>query len=159
VNPFFARGARLGKQLLERGAVAGLKQLADCIELLAVAAQLFEMGPDEYFALGDNSPASQDSRLWPNVRRAERRHAVPREVLIGKAFFIYWPRGVPFLNEGRGFPGGPDSILNTPPLRRFFYHRFPHRAPDRIDEVRVETEYPQRRIPFYPNVQRMQRIR
>ncbi|MBL9122920.1 MAG: signal peptidase I, partial [Planctomycetaceae bacterium] len=36
----------------------------------------------EYLALGDNSPSSGDSRYWGNVAR---------ELLIGKAFFVYWP--------------------------------------------------------------------
>src|SRR5918999_40769 len=40
VNPFFARRARLGEKLLECGAVAGLEELADRVELLAVFAQL-----------------------------------------------------------------------------------------------------------------------
>ncbi|MEK6797977.1 MAG: S26 family signal peptidase [Planctomycetota bacterium] len=54
----------------------------------------------EYFMLGDNTAASKDSRLW-DVRGKhliERREAfqlgtVPRDQLIGKAFFVYWPSG------------------------------------------------------------------
>jgi signal peptidase I len=38
----------------------------------------------EYFVLGDNSPNSSDGRLWNGQR-------LPSELLIGKAFFIYWP--------------------------------------------------------------------
>ncbi|MBW3540372.1 MAG: signal peptidase I [Planctomycetes bacterium] len=97
----------------------------------------FTLGPDEFFALGDNSPRSQDSRLWSNVRRARHRHAVPREALVGKAFFIYWPHGVPFLNGGEGYAIG--------------YHR--HAG----DGTR--SDYPSFRVPFYPNVERMRRIR
>ena len=44
----------------------------------------YQMGPDEYFVLGDNSPASSDSRRWP-------RPGVPGRNLIGKAFFVFWP--------------------------------------------------------------------
>lgn len=53
---------------------------------------------DEFLMLGDNSPRSHDSRLWRDS------HAVPRQLLIGKAFCIYWPHAMPFLNGGRGFP-------------------------------------------------------
>lgn len=37
---------------------------------------------DKFYVLGDNSFNSQDSRYWGFV---------PREDLIGKAFFVYWP--------------------------------------------------------------------
>lgn len=53
----------------------------------------YEMAADQFFALGDNSPFSQDSRLWSggsyNGRPLE--HFVDRKLLIGKALFIYWP--------------------------------------------------------------------
>ena len=55
---------------------------------------------DEFFMLGDNSAASKDSRLWTEVgpHLVERGEAyqlgtVPRDQLIGKAFFVYWPSG------------------------------------------------------------------
>ena len=40
------------------------------------------LGPDEYLALGDNSPNSRDSRDWGPV---------PQENIVGKAFFILTP--------------------------------------------------------------------
>jgi len=40
------------------------------------------LGPDEFFALGDNSTRSSDSREWGNV---------PERLLLGKAVFVYWP--------------------------------------------------------------------
>jgi len=59
---------------------------------------VFELGADEFFVLGDNSPASLDSRWWPNPGIGNngveyRTGTVPREYLVGKAFFVYWPGG------------------------------------------------------------------
>lgn len=58
----------------------------------------FELGDDEFFVLGDNSPASFDSRWWNvpgmgNNGREYREGIVPHEYLVGKAFFVYWPGG------------------------------------------------------------------
>ncbi len=38
--------------------------------------------PDHYFMMGDNRGASDDSRYWGPV---------PRDWIIGEAFFTYWP--------------------------------------------------------------------
>ena len=50
--------------------------------------ELPDSDQDQFFALGDNSPQSKDSRLWatPNTE-----YYVERDLLIGKALFIYWP--------------------------------------------------------------------
>jgi len=50
------------------------------------------------FVMGDNSPYSLDSRLWftqglGNGDTRYRPGTVPRDYLIGKAFFVYWPSG------------------------------------------------------------------
>jgi signal peptidase I len=54
----------------------------------------FVLGKDQFLMLGDNSTMSKDSRLW------EQGPDVKRELLIGKALFIYWPHSwdapVPF---------------------------------------------------------------
>ena len=75
--------------------------------------------PDHFMMMGDNSPRSSDSRAWENrdsLWRVEDRlqWEVPRSLLIGKAFFIYWPHGKPF---------GPDLRLNRDfrlPFRPYF---------------------------------------
>ena len=57
--------------------------------------------PDHFMMMGDNSPRSSDSRAWTSDdsrwRTEDRlKWEVPRSLLIGKAFFIYWPHGKPF---------------------------------------------------------------
>ncbi|MCG2685125.1 MAG: signal peptidase I [Planctomycetales bacterium] len=46
----------------------------------------FSLETDQFFVLGDNSAYSKDGRLW-----GADNNFVPRELLIGKALFIYWP--------------------------------------------------------------------
>ncbi len=48
----------------------------------------FSLDEDQFLALGDNSAKSSDSRFWEGERF---EYFVSRELLIGKALFIYWP--------------------------------------------------------------------
>jgi signal peptidase I len=69
--------------------------------LVNVSFREYEIGPDHYFMLGDNSPRSKDSRGWGSEDIAwdssgRKRWEVPRPLVTGKAFFVYWPHGVPF---------------------------------------------------------------
>jgi signal peptidase I len=63
------------------------------------------LGKDEFFVLGDNSPNSEDCRLWRangkgNNGRFYRKGIVPRDYLVGKALFVYWPSGFrPFVKS------------------------------------------------------------
>jgi signal peptidase I len=70
----------------------------------------FRMKKDQFFPLGDNSPYSKDGRLWE-----EDEHYVARDLLIGKALLVYWPR--PYR---MGLPGAQRSIPvfpNFPDMR------------------------------------------
>jgi signal peptidase I len=58
-------------------------------------------GRDQFFPMGDNNPQSKDARLWTSGNEpsaysgqpVEIDHYVERELLIGKAFLVYWPHG------------------------------------------------------------------
>lgn len=96
-----------------------------------------ELRDGEFFVMGDNSPRSQDSRLWSNRRGAYNRHAVPRNAMVGKAFLIYWPHGIPFGNGGQGYP--------------ILYHTVANQG---------VQNYPLYTFPFYPQFDRwFKRIR
>jgi len=78
------------------------------------------LGPDEFFVLGDNSPNSADGRVWSlpgrgNNGKTYRQGIVPRDYLVGKALFVYWP--------GWFRPFGKTSIVYIPNLGqlRFIY--------------------------------------
>lgn len=64
-----------------------------------------DLGPDQFFVLGDNSPSSKDGRLWEIVDPAVAEQIdptvgiVPRKLLLGKAFLVYFP--APFSAGGR----------------------------------------------------------
>jgi signal peptidase I len=86
----------------------------------------FAIRPGSYMMMGDNSPRSWDGRRWTQQDRewdsSERNGwEVPEALLIGKAFFVYWPHGKPIW---------PDIAINK-----------------------------NLRVPFRPNVERMQWIR
>ncbi|MCC7204120.1 MAG: signal peptidase I [Phycisphaeraceae bacterium] len=59
------------------------------------------IGKDLFFCLGDNSPDSHDGRFWQQIdpwvevrsgkAREELVGLVPRNLLVGRAFFVYWP--------------------------------------------------------------------
>ena len=45
-------------------------------------SSVIRLEPNQFFMMGDNSPASADSRYFGKV---------DRRLLIGKALYIYWP--------------------------------------------------------------------
>jgi signal peptidase I len=67
-----------------------------------------EIGPDQFLMLGDNSAASRDSRVWgyPHPLAALRSgddspFIVPRSLLLGKAWCVYFPAPLPYTPGGR----------------------------------------------------------
>jgi signal peptidase I len=52
------------------------------IGLLGTPESIFPVPEKRYFALGDNSYNSADSRYWGTV---------PEENLMGYGMFVYWP--------------------------------------------------------------------
>jgi signal peptidase I len=50
--------------------------------LLGAPDRTFVLPPKSYFAMGDNSYNSYDSRYWGPV---------PEENLVGRGLFVYWP--------------------------------------------------------------------
>lgn len=65
---------------------------------------VFQLQDEEFFMCGDNSPSSRDSRMWDSVDPwvaatfDNRPGVVPRRLLMGKAFFVYFP--APHVNLG-----------------------------------------------------------
>ena len=80
----------------------------------------FALADDQFFMLGDNSPNSHDGRWWSqpglgNSNRQFRTGIVPREYLVGKALFVYWPSGF------KPIPSFPFSVVPNIGQMRFIY--------------------------------------
>ena len=63
---------------------------------LATRGVAITLGPNEFFAVGDNRPYSSDSRAWGPITKAD---------IVGRAFFRYWPPSVigPIVKAEYGF--------------------------------------------------------
>jgi signal peptidase I len=89
--------------------------------LRAYEGHPLKLEADEFFVCGDNSPNSLDARMWnkpalANPGKQYREGIVPRDYLVGKAFFVHFPgnwrfehqswRKIPYLDG----PPEPDGI-------------------------------------------------
>jgi hypothetical protein len=86
----------------------------------AIEGSPFTLGEDEFFVLGDNSPSSEDCRWWSSKGVANRglfyrAGIVPRDYLVGKALFVYWPQGFKL------FAKDPWGIIPNIGQMRFIY--------------------------------------
>lgn len=81
----------------------------------------FTLSEDEFFVLGDNSPNSEDGRWWnkPGLSNKGippyRIGIVPKDYLVGKALFVYWPSGF------KPFQKFPFGIIPNIGQMRFIY--------------------------------------
>ena len=57
----------------------------------------YDLGPDDYFPMGDNSRASSDARLW-------KSNSQPGRLMIGRALMVFWPHYWYLWNRIRPIP-------------------------------------------------------
>lgn len=86
----------------------------------AIEGNPLKLEADEFFVLGDNSPNSEDGRWWSlrgkgNNGISYRKGIVPRDYLVGKALFVYWPSGF------RPYPRFPFGVIPNVGQMRFIY--------------------------------------
>jgi signal peptidase I len=60
------------------------QQIAAWEDAMRGANLEYPLETDQFMPLGDNSPESSDARMWTT-------HYVQRDMLTGKALFVYWP--------------------------------------------------------------------
>ncbi|MHC4570919.1 MAG: signal peptidase I [Planctomycetota bacterium] len=91
----------------------------------ATEGKPFTLGKDEFFVLGDNSPNSEDGRWWRRPGRGNKGISyepgiVPRDYLVGKALFVYWPGGF------KPFARSRFAIIPNVGQMRFIHGGSPH---------------------------------
>ncbi len=103
--PSFSAGEPVDQQLRIQRRLSTPSTWGDSTFWNSRRTVVFEMGADQFFPLGDNSPESKDARCWVDsmdVQRAANspdpyayhwasEHFVPRDLLVGKAIAVFWP--------------------------------------------------------------------
>lgn len=80
-------------------------------------ARVFDVGEDQFFVMGDNSPQSLDCRLWTQQRNDGSHPGgsyLDRRLLTGKAVCVFWPHSwgsIPGLEWVPGFPNFGDMRI------------------------------------------------
>ncbi len=110
--PWVERVARIGAQ----GAAISVRNLRLYRDVYytpknGADGKKFQLADDEYFALGDNSPVSVDSRCWESP-------GVPERSLIGKPFVVHLPS-----RPGRIALGSKVTYVRVPDFSRVRYIR------------------------------------
>ena len=95
-SPVTLRRVHVDRDLHYRAEFQGLRDRSRAANATH-PSHLAMLGPDHFLVLGDNSPASNDSRLWapaaPLVRHQidDAQYVVHRKLLLGKAWAVYFP--------------------------------------------------------------------
>ncbi|MDX9911332.1 MAG: S26 family signal peptidase [Phycisphaerales bacterium] len=95
-GPFTLHHVRLSRDLYYQPGIYSRGPKAGAPALATHPLSTLTLTDEQYFALGDNSPASLDGRLWdtldPWVRELDSTYGVVHaSLLIGKAFCVYFP--------------------------------------------------------------------
>ena len=99
---------------LSQRARGGLERMGE-----HVIGEPLRIGADQFFCMGDNSPMSHDGRFWGSTDAWVKRRLfpynrdpnglVPRELMVGRAFFVYFPAPFPYRTNRPGvFPNFAD---------------------------------------------------
>ena len=91
--------------------VRALKLFRDVHYTRKGVSEACQLGPDEYYVLGDNSPISFDSRSWHD-------RAVNRRLFLGKPFVVHLPS-----RPGKVKIGGRTAYFRIPDFSRIRYIR------------------------------------
>ena len=82
INGSLAQGPEFAREMSAKDGYRGYSNTVGVY--LRTASDTFDVPLKSYFALGDNSYNSSDSRAWG---------VVPAENVVGRGLFVYWPFG------------------------------------------------------------------